>query len=198
MHVFRFACLGLAALLLAACLPVTSDNPVGSTTGFKPDPALVGLWKGHGEDKNNKDEKDAYFAFLRGEDGDMTAVLITPEKESDDWGSYEVQVATLGANHIMNVRGATKNGKPVTDEMDREIIPMRYDIGKDGKLTLSLLDDKATTAAIKAGRIKGTVHEGSENDCHITASPKELDTFFSTKEGAALFSAKLVVLTKVK
>ena len=79
----------------------------------------------------------------------------------------------------------------------RQIIPIRYDIGKDGKLTLSLLDDKATTAAIKAGRIKGTV-EGSEEDCHITADPKELDAFFATKAGAALFSAKLVVLTKVK
>ena len=41
MKAIRFACLGLLALLLAACLPVTTDHPVGSTVGFKPDPALI-------------------------------------------------------------------------------------------------------------------------------------------------------------
>jgi len=195
MRAFRFACLGLAALLLAACLPVTTDHPVGSTVGFKPDPALIGLWKGRGD---SKDDKDGYFAFLRNEDGSMTAMLVTFESDGDQWNVYEADVATLGTNHIMSVRLKSEDGKPANEEDARQIIPIRYDIGKDGKLTLSLLDDKATTAAIKAGRIKGTAREGSEDDCHITADPKELDAFFATKEGAALFSAKLVVLTKVR
>ena len=195
MRAFRFACLGLAALLLAACLPVTTDHPVGSTVGFKPDPALIGMWKGHGD---SKDDKNGYFAFLRNDDGSMTAMLVTFETDADQWNVYEADVATLGANHIMSVRLKSEDGKPANEEDARQIIPIRYDIGKDGKLTLSLLDDKATTAAIKAGRIKGTVHEGSEDDGHITADPKELDAFFATKEGAALFSAKLVVLAKVR
>jgi hypothetical protein len=195
MRVFRSAILGLAALALAACLPVTSDNPIGSTAGFKPDPALVGLWKGHGQDK---DDKDVYFAFLQNEDGGMTALLITPEKDAGDWGTYDLKIATLGHSHIMNVRPGLKNGKPDTDEDAGETIPIRYDLAKDGKVTLMLLDDKATAAAIKAGKIKGTVREGSEDDGHITADPKSLDAFFATKEGAALFSAKLAVLTRMK
>jgi hypothetical protein len=197
MRTIRFVCLVLAALALAACLPVTTDHPIGSTAGFSPDRALVGVWKGHG-DKEDKDAGDAYFAFLRDETGGMTAILMTPEKNSDDWGTYDMQIASLGSNHIMNVREQSKNGKPANEEDSRDIIPIRYDIGKDGKLTLSLLDDKATTAAIKAGKIKGTVREGSNDDCHITADPKELDAFFATKQGAALFSAKLVTLTRVK
>jgi hypothetical protein len=195
MTTLRFAILALAALALAACLPVTTDNPIGSTAGFKPDPALIGMWKGRGVDK---DDKDGYFAFLRNEDGSMTATLTTFESDADQLDVYQAQVVSLGANHIMNVRARSQNGTPANEEDARQIIPIRYDIGKDGKLTLFLLDDKKTTAAIKAGQLKGTVREGSDGDGHITADPKSLDAFFATKEGAALFGAKLVTLTKVK
>ncbi len=199
MKAIRFAILCTLALFVAACLPVTTDNPIGSTVGFKPDPALIGLWKGHGGDKEPGDMKYAYFAFFRDDDGvGMSAMLMTFESDADQWTIYDAQLATLGANHIMNVREASQNGKPANEEDRRQLIPLRYDIGKDGKLTLSLLDDKATAAAIKAGKLKGTVQEGTGNDSHITADPKSLDAFFATKQGAALFGAKFVTLVRVK
>jgi len=199
MKAFRFAILFALALFVAACLPVTSDNPIGSTVGFKPDPALVGLWKGQGGDKEPKDIKYAYFAFFRNDDGvGMSATLMTFEPDADQWTVYDAQVATLGANHIMNARERSQNGTSANEEDRRQLIPLRYDIAKDGKLTLSLLDEKATAAAIKGGKLKGTVQEGTGGDCHITADPKSLDAFFASKQGAALFSAKLVTLVKVR
>ena len=196
MTAIRFAVLGLAALFVAACLPVTTTNPVGSTVGFKADPALIGLWKGHGEDED-KDDQDGYFYFLRNEDGSITAILITPGKDADDWGTFELQTATLGANHLMNVREGLKNGKPNDEELAKANIPMLYRLERDGKLTLALLDDEAAAAAVKAGKIQGTIEPGTSGDVHITAEPAAQDAFFATKEGAALFGKKLVTLTRV-
>ncbi|MBV8978097.1 MAG: hypothetical protein JO261_12905 [Alphaproteobacteria bacterium] len=193
MRGWRFLLLGFAGLIVAACLPVTTDHPIGSTVGFRPDPRLIGLWKGHGE---GKDDGDGYFAFLRNADGGMTAMLLTFENDADQWDVYDAQIATLGANHIMNVRARSKNGERANEEDAKQIIPIRYDIGRNGKLTLSLLDDKKTAAAIRAHKIKG--ESKADDDARLTAEPKELDAFFATKEGAALFSAKFVVLTKMK
>ena len=195
MKAIRFAVLALAALFVAACLPVTTTNPVGSTVGFKPDPALIGLWKGHGEDA---DDQDGYFYFLRNEDGSITAILITPGKDMDDWGTFTLETATLGPNHLMNVREGLKNGKPNDEELAKANIPMLYRIERDGKLTLALLDDEATAAAVRAGKIQGTIEPGTSGDVHITAEPAEQDAFFATREGAALFGKKLVTLTRVK
>lgn len=197
MKAVRFLCLGLAALLVAACLPVTTKNPVGATVGFQADPALVGLWKGHGDKSEGDDVTDGYFAFLRNADGAMTVILITPEKDGDEWGTFNLQTATLGANHYMNVRFGLKNGKADDDELAKHNILFRYAFDPDGKLTLALLDEKAVAAAIKAGKIEGTVGPGSLGDVDITADEAAQDKFFATKEGAALFSEKFVTLTKM-
>lgn len=197
MKAVRFAFLGCMALLVAACLPVTTKNPVGTTVGFKADPMLQGVWKGHGDD-NEGDMKDGYFVFLAGADGMMTVILITPENDGDEWGTFSLKPATLGENHYMNVGGGLKNGKPDDDELFKENILLKYDIGADGRLTLALLDEKAVAEAIKAGRIEGKVDPGSMGDVHITADEAAQDKFFASKEGAALFSAKFVTLTRMK
>lgn len=195
MKAVRFLVLGLAAAVATACLPVTSKNPIGATAGFKADPALIGLWRGHSDDG---DAKDGYLAFLKNEDGSMTALLFQPDDESEGWESFNLQTATLGANRIINAREELKDGKPDDDEMAKEIIPMLYTIGADGKITLALLDDKAASAAVKAGKIEGVVGAGDNGDVRITADSAKLDKFFATPEGARLFSQKLLVLTKVK
>ncbi|HWA92841.1 MAG TPA: hypothetical protein VG889_22610 [Rhizomicrobium sp.] len=194
MNLLRFAILGFAALVVAACLPVTTKHPIGTTVGFKEDKALLGMWKGRGEDE---DAKDAWFAFLRNADGSTTAIMMTSDPDGDDWGTFRLDLATLGGNRIMNVHGGLKNGKPDDDEMSKQNIPFLYSFGADGTLTLSLLDEKAVAAAIQAGKIAGTVEKSSMGDVTITAEPAALDAFFATKEGAALFSSKLVTLKRV-
>jgi len=189
MRAMKSLLVGVAGLFVAACLPVTSEHPIGESKGFAADPALLGVWRGRGE---NKEDKPGTIAFLRGEGGHMTAILIA----EDDWETYDLQVATLGANHIMNARSVLKNGEPVDGDEAKAIIPLLYRFGRDGKLTLSLLDDKASAAAIRAGKIKG--ESKADDDAHLTAEPKELDAFFATKEGASLFKSKLLTLTKVK
>jgi len=192
MTVIRLAVLGLTALLAAACLPVTSKHPVGSTVGLKNDPALVGVWKGHGGDG---DSKDGYFAFLNTPGGTMSVLMFSPA-EDDGWESLSVQTAALGGLHVMNAHLLAKNGEPETDPAAKDNIVLAYRL-EGGKLTLSLLDEKKVAAAIKSGKLQGIVDPGNTGDVHITAEPAALDAFFASKDGAALFGEDLVTMKKV-
>src|ERR1700742_1159249 len=112
MKSMRFAVLGMAALFVAACLPVTTRNPVGTSAGFIQDPSIVGVWKVEPQ-KDDTDNKQGFIAFLNAEDdGAMTAVMVAPGKDTGDWGSYNLKLATLGQNRFINARTATNNGKP--------------------------------------------------------------------------------------
>jgi hypothetical protein len=197
MKAMRFAVLGVAALFVAACLPVTTKNPVGTTAGFKQDESLIGVWKVE-PDKDNKDDKQGFIAFLNAEDGAMTGVMLAPGKDAGDWSTYNLKLATLGGNHYMNAWSVLNDGRPADADEAKADILLLYRLGKDGKLTLYLLDDDKAAAAIKAGKIKGDIPTSNSGDVHITADEKSLDKFFATKDGAALFVKPLAVMDRVK
>jgi hypothetical protein len=198
MKSMRFAVLGIAALFVAACLPVTTKNPVGTTAGFKQDASIVGVWKVEPQ-KDDKDSHQGFLAFLSAsDDGAMTGVMLAPGPGDDDWGSYNLKLATLGNNHFINAWAGTNNGKMADkDEAESDVL-LLYRLGKDGKLTLWLLDEDKAREAVKAGRIKGDVGQGSMGDVHITTEPAALDKFFASKEGAALFTKPMAVMDRVK
>lgn len=183
------------ALLLAGCLPVTSETPVGTTTGFRNDNALYGTWKGRMEDEKT----ETYFHFLPDKDGSITAVLVSAQggKEDAGWMTFALRTATLGTNRIMNAVEATDNGKPPEDAMKGANIPLLYTISNGRKLTLYLLDEDKAKDAIKAGKIAGTIEAGNFGDVKITANAGALDAFMATPEAAKLFKA-FIVLKKVE
>jgi len=194
----RFALLAAAALFVAACLPVTTKNPVGSTVGFKQDPALVGLWKVEPEKDNKDEDKPGYIAFLNAEeDGTMTALMIAPAKGAGDWGSYRLKPSTLGANHYLNAWPVMNNDHAADPDEAKTDYLLLYRFEKDGRLMLYLLDEDATRAAITAGKIEGQIDPGSMGDVHITAEPKALDAFFAGKKGAALFVKPFAVMDRM-
>jgi hypothetical protein len=182
-----------AALLLSACLPVTSLHPFGSTAAATPDPALSGAWRGKMKDADTA----STLYFLPQKDG-ATALFVTDpgKKDAGSWGSFAVTTATLGANHFINARELIDEGKPSAGKMATTTFPLLYRIS-DGKLTLYLLDEKKTAAAIAAGKLKGTVEKGMDGDVAITEDGAALDTFMTSKAGAALFGPPLMVLHKL-
>ena len=192
MKAIRFPALAFAALFVAACLPVTTKVPIGSTAGFHADPALLGVWKGHGSDDG---AKDGIIVFVKDGDDGMTAILCGPDGE-DGWESFAVRTAKLGTHAYMTAREQVKDGKPVNAEDSLHEIPLAYRI-VGGRLELMLMDEKAAAAAIKAGRIKGEVEPGGTGDVHITADAAEQDAFFASNEGASLFSEKLLTMKKL-
>ncbi len=195
MKKFPAALAALALLALAACYPPTTTHPVGSTTGQKPDPVLVGLWKGA---PANKDERGAYYHFLPQLDGSTRVVIVqTGDQPDADVILVSMTTTRLGQYRFMNARLVTSEGKPV-DASPAGTVPVLYKIDAKGAMTISLMDEKAAKDAITAGKIKGTIEKGEYGDATITADPAALDKFLQSPAGLALFKKPFVILTKME
>jgi hypothetical protein len=194
MRVIRLAAALCAALLATACLPVTSSVPVGSTVGFKPDSALNGIWKGHGQTLT----ETTYFSFFPQQDGSITVLGQTPDGKDTGWGVYSVQTVALGPYRFMNARDISSDGKPVDAAEAQKTFPLLYKVNGDGALVIYLLDEKKAAAAIKAGKIAGTIEPGQDGDIVLTATAADLDAFFQTPDGRALFVKPLAILRREK
>jgi hypothetical protein len=192
MRVLRLAAAIGVALLISACLPATTKTPIGTTVGFKPDPALYGVWR----DQNRGEGNEGFVSFLKGDKDEMTAVIVSPSRDGGDWQVFQVKTASVGGRTFMNAREILVNGKPADDGLAGQNIPVLYRV--NGRtLTLLLLDEKKTSAAIKSGVIAGTIDPGEYGDVHITADAASLDKFVQSDDGIALFSAQLIVMRKV-
>ena len=185
----------LAASLLAACLPVTSKTPVGSTAGFRTDPSLLGTWKAQ-----VPAGPPAYLHILGGEDGTMTAILVNPPHAEDlgDWTTYTLRAVTLGANHLLNAQETLTNGEASDGPLAEEHVVLLCLEKGTNQITLYQMDDQAVAAAIRAGEIAGVAEPGKEGDVRITAGEPALDAFMKTSRAAKLFSKELVTLTRVR
>lgn len=194
MRFIRLAAALCIALIATACLPVTSTVPIGSSIGFKPDPALVGMWKGHGESPS----ETTYLSFFPQDDGTITALMVTPDGKDTGWSAFSLQTATLGANHFMNAHEVLSDGKPASDEDAQKTFPLLYRVNGDGALVIYLLDEKKAAAAIHAGKIAGTIEPGNFGDVAITAQASDLDAFMQTPDGRALFVKPLAIFKREK
>jgi hypothetical protein len=192
MNVIRIAAALACAVLLAGCLPVTSKTPIGTTVGLGTDTAVIGTWKGRGVDAE-PDKKDAFLHFMLGKDGSMTAALIFATGTSDDgWTIFNARAATLGKNKILNVVETFDKDAPAEGGLKNASIPVLY-VVKGRTLTLYLLDEDKTKEAIKAGKLKGTVEDGTAGDVTITSDAAELDAFMATPEAVGLFKPLMVM-----
>jgi len=189
------AAVAMAAIFLAAgCLPVTSKTPVGTTAGLGADEALTGTWIGKSLDAEDKsDNHTIYFHFLKGKEGNLTALIVGAGDAKDDgWMAFDLRTAILGKNRFINAVDTFDDNQRAEGPLKDANIPLLYTI-KGGKLTLYWLDEDKVKAAIKAGKIAGTVESGDFGDVKITAEPAALDAFMATPEAAALFKVFIVL-----
>ena len=194
MRFFPSAALLIAATFLAACLPVSSKVPVGSTLGFKPDRSLMGTWKATGPDGG----EPSFVHILGNDDGTMTALIVTPPQKENlgEWSDYSLRAATVGANHIVNAQERSANGKSSQGPLTELHVLLLYRATGAKQLTLYQMDDKAVAAAIRAGEVAGEIEPGDNGDVRITAAEPALDAFMKTPRAAKLFVKPLVVLNR--
>lgn len=184
------------ALLAAACLPVTTEAPLGTTVASGMASPLLGTWKGQaGDDEGGP----SYFHILPAADGAATVLAVMPAhgKDTGGWSEFAVRATTLGSYRYLNVRSISSDGKPAGKDEAARNIPVLYKI-RHGTLTLYLIGEKAAKDAIESGRIEGTIEPGDYGDMTLTAAPEKLDAFFASKDGAMLFTEKLATLKKVE
>jgi hypothetical protein len=198
LNLLRIALVALVGLGAAACLPVTSKTPMGTTSPsmITPEPGLAGVWKG----RMAAGDTFSYFTFFPQEDGTMSAVIVTPPspKDKGGWGAFTLQTVTLGPNHFMNVRETIDEGKPGSGTMADNTVPVLYRLNGDGALVLYIIDETAAKNAIKTGKIAGTIDPGEYGDIALTATPGDLDAYMASPGGRALFVKPLAILRRVK
>jgi hypothetical protein len=181
-------------LVLSACYPPVTSHPVGTTVGAKVDPAVVGVWRAPGD----KEHRPTYLHILPRLDGPMAVIMVEGGPQPDgDWNEIAVTTARFGAYGFMNVRLISANGKPV-DDQPGGTIPVLYRFDAKGDLMLCLPDEDATKAAIKAGKIKGTVTDNGKGDATITADGAALDRFLTSRAGQALYNKPFSIFTRVE
>jgi hypothetical protein len=183
-----------SVLLLAACLPVSTKAPVGSTAGFANDPALNGTWTGRSRD----DPTISYFHFLPREDKTIALIGVTPRQKNDNgsWATYTLQTTTLGKNHYMNAHEWLDDGKLV-DAAERSVnVAVYYTIEGD-TLKAYIFDEDKIKALIAAHKIKGTVDSGRDGDVHITEEPRQLDAMLARPDAPKLFKL-LTMMQRLK
>ena len=144
MRAVRFAFAAALALVLSACYPPTTSHPVGTTAGLQPDARLTGSWKGTADDG-----KPLYLHFLKQANGSFDILIAGSGSKAEDWNLARATTARLGANTFLNARLVSSNGKP-EDGAPAGTMPLLYRIDTKGTLTLSLMDEKATKALIRA------------------------------------------------
>ncbi len=184
------------ALSAAACLPVTTTAPVGSTVGFVNDGAIEGTWSG----RIDKDSSaTTYFHFLANDDNTFTLVGVTTKYGEDKggWGTYTLTTAVLGGHRYINARETIDEGKFASEDAQKANIPLLYSVSGD-TLTLYLLDEDMAAAAIAAHRIDGKVTKGQfTKDVAITSDAAHLDKLLASESGVKLFKM-FMVLTRLK
>jgi hypothetical protein len=113
------------------------------------------------------------------------------------YGYLRVRSVRLGSYDYIDAVQTDEKGEPLPPGPARSNfsvqghVPYAYDIDAKGVLELYMMDDRLTTAAIKAGKIAGIVKPDRYSEIGpeviLTASPAALDAFLATPEGRGLF-----------
>lgn len=196
MRISEFIALGFAALSLSAC--VSLKEPIGTSVGYKNDPALEGLWVGH----TDKDKSITYVHIILNDNDTMTAIGITPHHgdQKAAWGTLAITTVKLGQNHYLNEHETSDDGGPPKDSTGPDEASAYYHIAGD-TLTVRFLDSGKVAKEVDAGHIAGVVHRddksGEVQSVEVTADGAALDAWLAKLDAPKLFE-DFMVLKKVR
>ena len=169
------------SLAVVSCGPPRSTNPLSDPAAAKPDARLVGLWTGQ---VNGSKATLHVFAktgaamdlVLVGDDGEKGAVVLT----------FDGFPSVIGGKTYLNLR--VKNFHAWADGFDLspDYVFARYDLAKDGTLSLTVMDETTVRKAVAAKKLAGTV---TEDDVKVSASTRDLAEYVRTAKPDELFTS---------
>jgi hypothetical protein len=192
----------VACLLLSSCV-IFSKNPISSPDAAQIDPLLLGDW--HAEDDGAKQyvritATDAHWMHLECFPH-RNPTKVDPDDLPD---SYDLFPTVIGKHTFLNVRTVEKDdhGRPT-----KGYRLYRYKV-HGRKLQMWLLSQDYLADAIRAGKIKGVIHEdkktaGSSHthpdiDIMLTDTSENIAKFIASSDLDDLFSEKMETLYRVK
>jgi hypothetical protein len=201
-------CLALGAalcLLLTSCV-VTSDNPLSSPDTARADQRLVGDWLG------KQDQETFHFTMKK---GSWMHVVIT-QKETGTGNrpsminrkpeEYDFFPTVIGGNTFLNVVlvGQDDQGPP-----SKAFVFVRYTISGNGMLQMWRMSQDLAAAAVRAGKLRGTVHQDKspmmvgepphpDMDVALQDTSANIVKFIQNSNVDTLFSDKMEPLYPVK
>lgn len=167
----------LSGLLAAACVPETDASL--SKPGAEPlDKRVVGTWFANAR----SGMEQITLNIQRGEDDNTYAVTwiqflppqeVTKEDKPVVWLRYVGHTTKLDGQHYINLRLVHAAWpRPVPKRM-----VVRYWVGKDDRLTMSLMDNGVVKGAINSGVLKGKLPKDHRGFIRITSDRKALVAF---------------------
>ncbi|MBS2024175.1 MAG: hypothetical protein JST92_17370 [Deltaproteobacteria bacterium] len=177
------------ALVLTSCVPPESAHPLSAPESAKADKRLSGLFTSH---------LDGVLVTLElvPKTGALVDLVLTGT-DKDKGASvlaFEAFPTMLAGKSYLNLRAKTFKG-PYADgaEVAEKYIFAKYEFGKDGALTLAIMEEEPVKAAIDAKKLAGTA---GERALQLTASSEELAAFVQGADAKVLFR-KFAVFRKI-
>jgi hypothetical protein len=183
-RILRMPCFafGIAACLLLTSCVVTSDHPLSSPETSQPDPGLIGTW-------GDKGENDDVYVFTI-KNGHW--MHYEQRKDGKRQMACDFFVTSLDGRTYMNLLDLDKNYPGYT--------VIRYEIltGRGVLMSWGIDQDKAA-AAVRAGRLKGTVYVNKgmlgqpphhDVDVRLKADSDTLAAFIRDEGVGTLFADK--------
>jgi len=192
---FNFA-LGAAVCLLLTSCGVTSENPLGSPKSAQIDQRLLGDWVAQNGDIVHFSAKDSHW---------MLAVTTPKSSGLSDSapGNKKPEpnlffVTTIGDDTYLNMRS-------VGEGSQTSYTLYRYTIAPDQTLHMWGMSQDEMAAAVRAGKLKGTVREQgttghpphTDVDVYLTDSTEHLVKYILRHDPTDIFDAEADPLTKV-
>ena len=178
----------LLTAVLAGC-KVDSVNPISSFESARPDTAIYGGWRYKDKDELSYLPIGPEFSLTDAASpgNRRTRIVVVDHKRNgltDE--AYVAYTSRVGKQRYLNVvqaDGARTVG----------YLFVQYTLVDRNTLRFATVDEDALEAAIRAGRIKGTMRgEGPSSQTVITADSPEIEGFLAT-DGGRLFASPFVV-----
>ncbi len=179
----RTLALCTAALILTggSCEPPTSLHPLSDPAKAAADPRLVGAWfarLGDGDAWLHVIGKTgALLDFvLVGDDGDKGAAVI----------AFEGFPSEIKGRRYLNLRTRSSGPYDADVKLGELWTFARYDVAKDGGLTIELMNDDLVAAAVKAGALAGV--PTTDGATKLSSDGAALGAWIAAQDPAKLFT----------
>ncbi len=135
--------------MLSSCTTV-SENPLSSPETSRPDPRLVGAWRGTSDTAHDSILR---FSITK---GSWMHVTITEPGKKEKPESYDLFPTVIGRHTFLNVvmTGKDDKGRPT-----KNYFFIRYSISSDHELRMWSMSQDEAASAIREGKLKGIVKE---------------------------------------